>query len=340
MLDEPSSNLDCFAIRDLQGILELLKKQGKTIIIAEHRTWYLKKLVNRAIYMESGKIIREYSMAELALLTRQEQLRTGIRTVDLLRYPFAPQHILPSTHILQLQNIRCFYKKTEVLTIPQLTISSGQITAIIGANGAGKSTFVSCLCGLLKQIKGTFQMDKKMQSKKERIKASYLVMQEVNHQLFSDSVQEEIVLGTKNFSNDNLQLIMESLDISDLSERHPMTLSGGQKQRVIIASAMFCGKRLLYFDEPTSGLDFSHMVQTCKLLKILQNKDTFIFIITHDYEMIASVCNSVIHIEKGKVEEQYILDADGIKKLNTFFTCAISKKGNNTEVIPSDESSS
>ena len=337
VLDEPSSNLDCFAIRELQGILELLKKQGKTIIIAEHRTWYLKNLVDRAIYMESGKIIREYSMAELALLTRQEQLHTGIRTVDLLRYPFAPQHILPSTHILQLQNIRCFYKKTEVLTIPQLTISSGQITAIIGANGAGKSTFVSCLCGLLKQIKGTFQMDKKMQSRKESIKASYLVMQEVNHQLFSDSVQEEIVLGTKNFSNDNLQLIMESLDISDLSERHPMTLSGGQKQRVIIASAMFCGKRLLYFDEPTSGLDFSHMAQTCKLLKNLQNKDTFIFIITHDYEMIASVCNSVIHIEKGKVVEQYLLDTDGIKKLKAFFTCAISKEGDNTEVVPSDE---
>lgn len=84
-----------------------------------------------------------------------------------------------------------------------------------------------------------------------------------------------------------------------------MTLSGGQKQRVIIASAMFCSKKMLCFDEPTSGLDFSHMMQACDLLKKLQNDDTFLFIITHDYELIASACDSVVHIEHGRVLEQY-----------------------------------
>ena len=146
-------------------------------------------------------------------------------------------------------------------------------------------------------------------------------MQEVNHQLFSDSVQEEIVLGNDNSSDENLYDIMKSLDIAGLSERHPMTLSGGQKQRVIIASAMFCGKRILYFDEPTSGLDYSHMMRTCQLLKQLQKEDVFLFIITHDYEFIVSVCDSVIHIEDGKVKEQYLLDSYGIEKLKMFFSC-------------------
>ena len=114
---------------------------------------------------------------------------------------------------------------------------------------------------------------------------------------------------------------MDTLDISALSERHPMTLSGGQKQRVIIASAMFCGKKILYFDEPTSGLDFSHMMLTCELLNQLQGEDMFLFIITHDYEFIASVCDSVIHIENGKVQEQYLLDKKGIEKLQMFFSC-------------------
>lgn len=168
--------------------------------------------------------------------------------------------------------------------------------------------------------KGAFLLDGKKQNIKERVQKSYLVMQEVNHQLFSDSVREEIVLGSRDPSGNSLQKIMEALDISDFSERHPMTLSGGQKQRVIIASAMFCGKKILCFDEPTSGLDFTHMIQTCQLLKQLQEEDVFLFIITHDYELIASVCDSVIHIENGRLQEQYLLDSAGIVKLRKFFS--------------------
>lgn len=319
VLDEPSSNLDIQAIDKIRKILSLLKQQRKTIIIAEHRTYYLKDLVDRAIYMENGKIIREYTMVELAHLTFEEQLRSGIRSVDLLSYPITPHSALPSNHVMELRDVHCFYRQTEALAIPALSLPSGRITAIIGRNGAGKSTFVSCMCGLMKKTKGIFLLDGDKQSAKERTEKSYLVMQETGHQLFSDSVRREIVLGNRNPSESSLQEILEALDISDLAERHPMTLSGGQKQRVIIASAMFCEKKILYFDEPTSGLDFSHMIQTCQLLKQLQREDVFLFIITHDYELIASVCDSVIHIEQGRLVEQYDLDAKGIQKLKLFF---------------------
>lgn len=320
VLDEPSSNLDIQATEKLRKILSLLKQQGKTIIIAEHRTCYLKDLVDRAVYMENGKIVREYTMAELAQLTFEEQLRSGIRTVNLFSYPIAPHTASPASHTMVLQDVRCFYGKTEVLSIPALLIPSGRITAIIGTNGAGKSTFVSCMCGLLKKSTGDILLDGERQRPRERVRSSYLVMQETGHQLFSDSVREEIVLGSHDPSETSLKKMMEALDISDLAERHPMTLSGGQKQRVIIASAMFCGKKFLYFDEPTSGLDFSHMMQTCRLLKQLQGEDVFLFIITHDYELIASVCDSVIHIEQGKLLEWYALDEEGIRKLKGFFT--------------------
>lgn len=320
VLDEPSSNLDIQAIEKVRKILSLLKQQGKTVIIAEHRTYYLKDLIDRAIYMEDGKVVGEYTMAELARLTYEERVNSGIRTVDLLSYPITAHHARSSSHTIELEGIHCFYGKTEALSIPKLSIPSGRITAIIGTNGAGKSTFVSCMCGLMKKTKGTFLLDGKKQSAKEQVRDSYLVMQEVNHQLFSDSVREEIVLGSGESSENSLQEIMTALDISALSERHPMTLSGGQKQRVIIASAMFCGKKILYFDEPTSGLDFSHMIQTCQLLKQLQKEDVFLFIITHDYELIASVCDSVIHVENGQVQEQYLLDSVGTEKLQAFFS--------------------
>jgi len=320
VLDEPSSNLDIQAIEKVRKILSLLKQQGKTVIIAEHRTYYLKDLIDRAIYMEDGKVVGEYTMAELARLTYEERVNSGIRTVDLLSYPITAHHARSSSHTIELKDIHCFYGQTEALSIPKLSIPSGRITAIIGTNGAGKSTFVSCMCGLMKKTKGTFLLDGKKQSAKEQVRDSYLVMQEVNHQLFSDSVREEIVLGSDESSENSLQEIMTALDISALSERHPMTLSGGQKQRVIIASAMFCGKKILYFDEPTSGLDFSHMIQTCQLLKQLQKEDVFLFIITHDYELIASVCDSVIHVENGQVQEQYLLDSVGTEKLQAFFS--------------------
>ena len=320
VLDEPSSNLDIQAIEKVRKILSLLKQQGKTVIIAEHRTYYLKDLIDRAIYMEDGKVVGEYTMAELARLTYEERVNSGIRTVDLLSYPITAHHARSSSHTIELKDIHCFYGQTEALSIPKLSIPSGRITAIIGTNGAGKSTFVSCMCGLMKKTKGTFLLDGKKQSAKEQVRDSYLVMQEVKHQLFSDSVREEIVLGSGESSENSLQEIMTALDISALSERHPMTLSGGQKQRVIIASAMFCGKKILYFDEPTSGLDFSHMIQTCQLLKQLQKEDVFLFIITHDYELIASVCDSVIHVENGRVQEQYLLDSVGTEKLQAFFS--------------------
>lgn len=320
VLDEPSSNLDIQAIEKVRKILSLLKQQGKTIIIAEHRTYYLKDLVDRAVYMENGRIVREYLMEDLEHLNCEEQLHSGIRTVDLLSYPVTSHAAASVSHEITLKDVHCSYDKTEALSIPELSLPSGRITAIIGTNGAGKSTFVSWICGLMKKAKGTFLLDGKVQHAKDRVQKSYLVMQEVNHQLFSDSVREEIVLGNSQRAEESLREIMTSLDISELAERHPMTLSGGQKQRVIIASAMFCGKNILCFDEPTSGLDFSHMMQTCGLLKKLQNNDTFIFIITHDYELIASACDSVVHIEHGRFLEQYTLDSTGIQKLKSFFT--------------------
>ncbi|MGL6198782.1 MAG: ABC transporter ATP-binding protein [Lachnospiraceae bacterium] len=320
VLDEPSSNLDVQAIEQIRGILKLLKQQGKTIIIAEHRTYYLKDLVDRAIYLENGKIIREYSMDELARFSVEEQLHSGIRTVDLLDYNVVPHHPVTGDSRLQIADLQLYYGKNEALHIGSLEIPSGHITAIIGKNGAGKSTFVTGLCGLLAKAKGSISLSDVPFGKKKRLRESYLVMQEVNHQLFSASVKEEIVLGVKEPSENRLQDNTDSLEITDLYERHPMTLSGGQKQRVIIASAMFCGKRILYFDEPTSGLDFHHMIQTCELLRQLQSKDTFLFIITHDYEFIASVCDSVIHIEEGEVLEQYILNLDGVDRLKRFFS--------------------
>lgn len=319
VLDEPSSNLDCFAIRELKSILEHLKKQGKTIILAEHRTWYLDGLADRAVYMDKGEIIREYSMDELAALSSQERMETGIRPVHLYEFPVPKKGEVISTQELAMKGIQFSYKKHLVLEIQNAVFRSGCITAVIGKNGAGKSTFVSVLCGILKNKKGSVEINKAELSPKKRLSISYMVMQEVNHQLFTDSVEEEVVLGVKEPSQERLESVLCQMDILELKDRHPMALSGGQKQRVAVAAAMFCGKKILIFDEPTSGLDFSHMMQTAEILKKLKSKDVFIFVITHDYEFILSGCDNVVHIEQGSIAEQYELDKEGMESLKKFF---------------------
>lgn len=86
-------------------------------------------------------------------------------------------------------------------------------------------------------------LNKRKLSPKNRLSMSYMVMQEVNHQLFTDSVEEEVTLGIGEPSKERLESVLSQMDILELKSRHPMTLSGGQKQRVAVAAAMFCGKK-------------------------------------------------------------------------------------------------
>ena len=330
VLDEPSSNLDNHAINELRSILQFLKAHGKTIVIAEHRIRYLKELADRAVYMKEGQIEKEYTMQELDSMSISERMETGIRPVSLggfssiIKEQSECSGDIGGNASIQMKDV-CFsytkYKGQPSLTIPEACFPAGTVIAVTGNNGAGKSTLVSVVGGLLKNKKGTVKLNGNIQSAKERLFVSYMVMQEVNHQLFTDSVKEEIVLGVKNPDEEALNAVLTKMDIERLKDRHPMTLSGGQKQRVAIAAAVFCKKKILIFDEPTSGLDFFHMMQTAELIKTLKADDTYIFVITHDYELIAAACDIAVEVKNGRIESQYVLDTKGILQLqNSMFS--------------------
>ena len=330
VLDEPSSNLDNHAINELQSMLQFLKSHGKTIVIAEHRIRYLKELADRAVYMKEGQIEKEYTMQELDSMSIAERMETGIRPVSLggfssiIKEQSESSGDIGADASIQMKDV-CFsytkYKGQPSLTIPEACFPAGTVIAVTGNNGAGKSTLVSVVGGLLKNKKGTVKLNGNIQSAKERLFVSYMVMQEVNHQLFTDSVKEEIVLGVKNPDEEALNAVLTKMDIEHLKDRHPMTLSGGQKQRVAIAAAVFCKKKILIFDEPTSGLDFFHMMQTAELIKTLKADDTYIFVITHDYELIAAACDIAVEVKNGCIESQYVLDMSGFERLqNSMFS--------------------
>ena len=307
VLDEPSSNLDAYAIADFRQLLFTLKSQGKTIIISEHRLYYLSGLFDRVLYLKDGEIDGDYTAEEFCGLSAKQRDDMGLRPLDLAglsEVEGTPQRM--NEAVWTIKNVSFAYKhEPETLHITETSFPSGSATAIIGHNGAGKSTFARCLCGLEKHFKGTVQDQSKNYSRKERLKLCYMVMQDVNHQLFTESVMDEILLSLDNSDEEKAtheaESIMESLHISEFRDAHPMSLSGGQKQRVAIASAIASDKQVIVFDEPTSGLDYRHMKKVAENLRELSSLGKTLFIVTHDPELIAECCNYFVFIENGKV---------------------------------------
>ena len=150
------------------------------------------------------------------------------------------------------------------------------------------------ICGLYKANKGKILKEKKNLNIKSRLNESLLIMQEVNCQLFTDTVKDEIVL-TSNIKDDNaLDTWLKDMELKNISDRNPHTLSGGQKQRVIILSALLSDNKILFFDEPTSGLDYRNMKIVAKNITKVKEEDKLILIISHDVEFLESVCDKLI----------------------------------------------
>lgn len=320
VLDEPSSNLDVSAIEDLRRVLALWKEQGKTILIAEHRLYYLHDLVDRILYIKSGQIEKEYTPAEFDAIPKLQRDAMGLRpyTLSEIKVSFpCKQH---QSENLELQNFCFSYKKylPEILKIPKAELPAGETIAIIGLNGAGKSTLARCICGLEKKC-GILQMGGRTLDWKARLKKCYMVMQDTGHQLFTESVIDEVLLSMENENEEEADKLLEQFDLLEFKTRHPLSLSGGQKQRVAIASAIVSNREIIVFDEPTSGLDLKHMREVAISLKTLACQGKTLLVITHDPELVLTGCSYVIHMEKGEIKESYPLDEAGIKKALDFF---------------------
>ena len=303
LLDEPSSNLDMAAIHDLREHLRLIKAQGKTIVVAEHRLYYLMDVVDRILYLENGEIIGDWTPEQFRLLSAEKRQSMGLRAIDLQEeYPVCLDSPAAAP-VLVLQNVSLAYKKQVVLNNISLQTAPGDIIAIVGHNGAGKTTFSRALCGLHKETSGSYLWNGKPQKTKERVKRSHMVMQDVNYQLFAESVKAECTFGIKQPDTALAESTLEELGLSPFQERHPNTLSGGQKQRLAAATSMVCGKELLVFDEPTSGLDYDSMVRLAALIQRLSELGKIIFIVTHDYEFVCRTCTRVLHLDGGGIRD-------------------------------------
>ena len=153
-----------------------------------------------------------------------------------------------------------------------------------------------------------------------------MVMQEVNHQLFTESVLDEVLISMEEANQKRAEEILSRLDLLDFKDRHPMSLSGGQKQRVAIASVIASKRSILFFDEPTSGLDYRHMKEVANVLRQVRDAGITVYVITHDLELILDCCTDIIHFEDGSIIDQYGMHEDGLRKIREYFIKGVSEK--------------
>ena len=301
LLDEPSANLDRTATEYLRETIIKWKKQGKTIIISEHRLWYLRDIVDRVIHMENGRIKNEWTGKDFSGLSSESIQKLRLRPLT-VEDTFSSENDSSSFLDMPEENAVILEKFFFItLNIPKLRLPKNSVIAVVGSNGTGKSTFLRCVCGLERDCPGVITMDGKEYKGKNRTELCYMVMQDVNHQLFTDSVMAEVMLSVKDKNIKACEIILESLGLLPYKDKHPMALSGGQKQRVAIASAVAAGAKLLLFDEPTSGLDLSHMEMVGQLLTNLARSGSTVLVSTHDPELIGQCCDYILCIDKGKV---------------------------------------
>ena len=310
VLDEPSSNLDEGSICVLKTMLRILKEKGITILVAEHRLYYLMDIMDRVAFLEKGRLRNLFSREDFLALPEKSIKTMGLRS-----------RTKPSLSLPEWKNEGALkYEKEEGFA----SFSFGKIYGIVGENGIGKSTFLRKLSGLEKEKGSHFSLYEKELSKKQRLALSAMVMQDVNQQLFGDSVEEEMELG-KTGQKRGLKEIVEriidqqeneqeneqnkpkphtmtkeellsALGLSELKDRHPMSLSGGQKQRLALAATLYQEAKFFFFDEPTSGMDQKNMLRIAGLLKSAIREDRIFFIVSHDYAFLQEVADEVVEI--------------------------------------------
>ena len=291
--DEPSSNLDYHGILQFKDIISNLRKMGKTVIIAEHRLFFLNDLYDRLIYMKNGTIERIFSRGEL---TEDACKEYGLRAINYKSLK-AENLVCPQEQALEVSGLNIKIGNNELITNLYFSLNSGEIMAIIGQNGIGKTTLGKTLSGLIKN-NGKTSYGK---NKKERLKNSYYMMQDVDYQIFFDTVENELLQKDRINDNGYLDRLRKELKHIDLWENrydHPQNLSGGQKQRLALLTACLSGRKLIILDEPTSGLDYKRMNDISQIIKRYSKTYPFA-IITHDIELIFKVCNSVLMLGKN-----------------------------------------
>lgn len=279
LLDEPTANLDFAATQQLKNILLALKAQGKTLLLSEHRLYYLAGIADEYWVMAGGEIKEKYTADEAKALSQERLHELSLRTLDLDKIDVPERAQLPEAPTaLSVSNIRYTYAKgaDPILTGLSFSVREHEIVGLVGANGCGKTTIGKLIAGLYKPSGGTVSLFGKTQNLRQLQKQVLFIMQEAEFQFFTNSVLHELQYGhtvTPEFE-ERTENLLKSMGMWECRDRHPFSLSGGQMQKLTLMMAYLSDKPVIVLDEPTAGQDAESLERCAALIREMRRKKT------------------------------------------------------------------
>ena len=330
LLDEPTANLDPSGVAEVRAAVEtVVERTGATVVVVEHRVDVWASLVDRIIVVADGAIAADGPLREV-LAQQGEALRErGIWlpgddvAAEVGPAPEVPPASSEATPIARVTDLTIGYDASApVRSGIDLTIERGVSTCIVGANGAGKSTFALTLAGLLPPLEGAVEVetsdgtcgDPHEWSSKQLLGRMSMVFQEPEYQFLAATVAEELAIGPRaaGMSEEEIAPLvdehLEALGLTALARANPMTLSGGEKRRLSVATALISAPELLILDEPTFGQDRGTWLGLVRLLRAALERGVTLVSITHDPAFVAAMGQRVVDL--GQVGTRGVTLAD------------------------------
>ena len=358
ILDEPTSQLDPIAASDfLNTVRKINTELGTTVIITEHRLEDIFPYADRAVVMDGGKIIADDAPANVGQLLFEQKnpmfaaMPTPVRvfygagcagesplTVRQGRnwlsgeFPAAPKiKAEPASAPAEVENPALSLKELwfryekdgrDILRGVSAEIPAGEISAILGGNGAGKSTTLKAICGICRPYRGKIKLFGKPMEKystKELFRGCIAMLPQDPKSLFvKKTVREDLAEMTADA--EKITRTAEICQITPLLESHPYDLSGGEQQRAALAKVLLTEPKLLLLDEPTKGIDSFFKETFAAILADLKKQGITIVMVSHDVEFCARYADRVSMFFDGQ-----ILTTDTPRRFfgnNSFYTTA------------------
>ncbi len=354
ILDEPTAQLDPIAAAEFIGTIRKLNREmGLTVLITEHRLEEVIPLCDRLAVLEAGRLLAyDAPRPVIAALAKRPELLCAMPSAARLyhalcctegecpldvregrrfltaRYGNAvralPEEPEPpeSAPALSFRDVYFRYERhaPDVLAGTSFTVRTGEVYAILGGNGSGKTTTLSVAAGLNRPYSGKVEVfGQKLQSCKGQSlyrNCLTLLPQDVQTVFLHDTVREELADAAAG-------LPLLPCDLSHLADRHPYDLSGGEQQLLALARVLATGPRLLLLDEPTKGIDANSRMQLAAILRRLKDTGMTIVLVTHDVEFAALCADRCALFFRGGIVSEGTPRA--FFSRNSFYTTAISR---------------
>ena len=327
LLDEPTANLDPDGVKEVHdAVRHVLEQTHETLVVVEHHIDVWLDLVDRVIVLGKpeadsnvGGVIADGTPDEVFGHMGQVLADGGAwvpgRTIE-SHAPKPEQIRQPQDVVLYTRDLSFGYDFPLGEHI-DLEFHSGEVTALTGRNGVGKSTLGLTLAGLLKPIAGRVCMaDDLVPPHRENNVITWksrdllgrigMVFQEPEHQFAASTVRDEVAIGPKSMGKTDEEAysiadrLLERLNLSRFANANPFTLSGGEKRRLSVASMLAAAPKVLVMDEPTFGQDFTTWTSMVQLIAGARDQGCAVIMITHDEPLIEALGARRILVREGE----------------------------------------